>query len=547
MLTSDFIKNALLQYNYFPLQKELNEEIPSIFTSETLTLDVAKNISSAVPNLRKGGYDECIFNATRFNNVARKLSIPHPLPYIKLVNHIADNWENIKHIENNKESAVRPMQHDDGRIIKMKYGPASSKNKKLTKLSRGKKFLVKTDIANFYPSIYTHSIAWALLGIDEAKKKQKGGYANDLDTFQRMAKRNETIGVAIGPGTSNIVTEIILHPIDQKLRDSKYEFIRYIDDYTAFFDTYENAEEFIRVLGTELSKYGLLLNIKKTEIKKLPQPSSDNWISDIGSRLSQRIKINDYYCSRMLDYAIELQNKNNGGSILKYTIKSLAAKSNSSSKIYLLENTISLSLHYPILLPVLLQLFDTSYHYNNDKYHNQLIAILDDNIKNNRSDGMVWCLFYIMKYYNYEIPDDFVDRIIQTGDCLSITLLSLFHKYEGKIISFADEITQRTIFDVDQHWILLYQLYYNNKIANPYSNKSLYNDLASNGNNQVNEGTVNNLSGHDQKSFEILKQNKVSFVDMNSLNNKKTTISSFKKLFTKMIHKIANKVESAST
>ena len=79
----------------------------------------------------------------------------------------------------------------------------------------------------------------------------------------------ETIGVAIGPGTSNIVTEIILHPIDQKLRNSKYEFIRYIDDYTAFFDTYENAEEFIRVLGTELSKYGLLLNIKKTEIKNV--------------------------------------------------------------------------------------------------------------------------------------------------------------------------------------------------------------------------------------------------------------------------------------
>ena len=48
----------------------------------------------------------------------------------------------------------------------------------------------RTDISNFYPRIYTHSIPWALLGKEHSKAQMhsttfKRHYANQLDIFVR--------------------------------------------------------------------------------------------------------------------------------------------------------------------------------------------------------------------------------------------------------------------------------------------------------------------------------------------------------------------------
>lgn len=280
MIDSNFVKEALLKSNYFPLQKDRNEELPSIFSSELFTADIADELVAI--KLRNGGYDDLSFNVTRFNNVHRKISIPHPLPYAHLVNTITKNWVGISHIEENENSIIRPLKHKDGRIIVMTYEHSKRKTKRYSDSSKGKKFIVHSDISNFYPSIYTHAIPWALLGVPEAKLNRSGGFENQLDAHQRMMKRNETTGIAIGPGTSNIVSEIILYEVDKLLKDKGYEFYRFIDDYTAFCSTYEESESFIRDLSEYLSIYSLLLNIKKTEIKKLPKPTVADWVSDLG-------------------------------------------------------------------------------------------------------------------------------------------------------------------------------------------------------------------------------------------------------------------------
>jgi Nitrite/Sulfite reductase ferredoxin-like half domain len=81
----------------------------------------------------------------------------------------------------------------------------------------------QTDIANFYPSIYTHSIPWALLGKQKCKAEIntplfKGHYANKLDIFTRNMQDRQTIGIPIGPETSRILAEIISVAIDIKLQ-----------------------------------------------------------------------------------------------------------------------------------------------------------------------------------------------------------------------------------------------------------------------------------------------------------------------------------------
>lgn len=63
--------------------------------------------------------------------------------------------------------------------------------------------LVKTDVKNFYPSIYTHSIPWALHGkkyIRNAKRRYDYSFiGNKLDKLFQSANDQCTNGIPIGP------------------------------------------------------------------------------------------------------------------------------------------------------------------------------------------------------------------------------------------------------------------------------------------------------------------------------------------------------------
>jgi hypothetical protein len=547
LIDSNYVKESLLKFNYLPLQKDKNEELPELFNSELFGSDVCDELIKI--NLRKGGYDQCSYFATRFNNVHRPLSIPHPLPYSHLVNHISSNWDKFHHIEDNKNSVIRPLKHKDGRLIVMTYDRAKAKTKRYQDGIRGKKFIVHSDISNFYPSIYTHSIPWALLGVEEAKSNPDGGIENDLDRYQRMMKRNETMGIAIGPGTSNIVSEIILYEVDKALKDNGFEFYRFIDDYTAFCETHEKSEKFIRTLSEELSKFGLLLNIKKTEIKKLPQASTSDWVSDLGSRFSQRLKVSEHYCTRMLDYAVDLQSKNSGGSILKYTIKSLIRKANTSAKKPLLEYTANLSMHYPVLLPLLTDLLPLANCKTNDKFHLSINAALRECIVNKNSDGIVWCLFYLKKFYSESLSNECAIDIIATKDCVAITMLSLFKQHEAKASAFAESVMLKSLFEIDQYWLLLYQLFFLKKISNPYKVPAKYHHLVKHPKTGVvNENLAQNLSNLDAKVFDTLRSKKVTFLNLQCLIlPKKKKQSWLKSIIGKASTSIVKKVEENVT
>jgi hypothetical protein len=546
MIDSKFVKDGLLKSNYFPLQKNRNEELPSIFNSTLFSAEIADELVSI--KLRSGGYDDLSFNVTRFNNVHRKISIPHPLPYAHLVNTITENWDSISHIEENENSIIRPLKHKDGRIIVMTYEQSKRKTKRYNDSCKGKKFIVHSDISNFYPSIYTHSIPWALLGVEAAKLNQNVGFENELDQHQRMMKRNETTGIAIGPGTSNIISEIILFEVDKWLKNHGYEFYRFIDDYTAFCTTYEESESFIRDLSEFLSTYGLLLNIKKTEIKKLPKPTSADWVSDLGSRISQRTKVNEFYCIKMLDYALDLQEKNAGGSILKFTLKSLINKATPKAKIALLDYSVNLTMHYPILLPLMSDLLSVATRKSNDSYYKSLIFTLNECIINKNSDGMVWCLFYIAKYYSATLSDDIADKIINTGDVIAITTLYLFKNHQTKVVVFCQSILQMSLFDIDQYWLLLYQVYFDKKIDNPYKDLNKYLPLVNGKTEQIKEDKAKNLCNHDKKAFDVLKIKGVTFISLNELvpeEHKKPNL--IKKVMARLSTKVVKKVEETAT
>jgi len=299
-----YLLRALLKKNYFPMQKRRKEELPPVFTSSDLTKDIATEILAVTlsRDRKKVGFDSVQYKTTRYNHVPRLLSISHPKPHIDLCLEIYNNWSKIKHICSNDNSLILPRKHSDGRTIIMDYETSLEERNRYNEAVFGKKFLVHTDIANFYPSLYSHSIPWALVGITNAKRMQNNTnyWFNKIDKSFRSCCRNETSGILIGPATSNIASEIVLERIDRDLRGN-YKYVRFIDDYTAYCETHTEAEEFIRDLSVELMKYKLNLNIKKTEINKLPQAISEQWVGRMREIIPGDTEIGSSQVSNILD------------------------------------------------------------------------------------------------------------------------------------------------------------------------------------------------------------------------------------------------------
>lgn len=100
--------------------------------------------------------------------------------------------------------------------------------------------------------------------------KNKYELADQLDTYVRYQKNNETNGIVVGPFTSRIVSEIIMAELDRKLTGKGYHFRRYVDDFKFYFRTESQAQESLPIIEKVLNEYNLNLNTAKTEIHKYP-------------------------------------------------------------------------------------------------------------------------------------------------------------------------------------------------------------------------------------------------------------------------------------
>ena len=130
-------------------------------------------------------------------------------------------------------------------------------------------FLFKFDISKCFDSIYTHSISWAVLGLDAVKENvdsSKKNFSGIFDKFIQYSNYGETNGILIGPEFSRIFAEIILQRIDKtveekifKFNGSKnktdYELYRYVDDYFLFCDDDILKEEIFKIFKHELKEY----------------------------------------------------------------------------------------------------------------------------------------------------------------------------------------------------------------------------------------------------------------------------------------------------
>jgi hypothetical protein len=167
--------------------------------------------------------------------------------------------------------------------------PHSDLNRiRLKKLSRFA-FCLVADVFRFFPSIYSHSIPWALNGKPAAKldhdSRSTTVWGNRLDFSVRQAQSGQTLGIPVGTDTSKIVAEIVMSSVDkQLLRLSGAHpptYVRHVDDYWIGGHTIDECERHLRHLRTALKEHSLDINELKTKIISTKLVFGDAWPSEI--------------------------------------------------------------------------------------------------------------------------------------------------------------------------------------------------------------------------------------------------------------------------
>ena len=183
------------------------------------------------------------------------------------------------------------------------------------------KFVITTDVKNFYPSIYTHSIPWAIHGkklIRRARNRYDCRYCgNRLDKLFQNANDGCTNGIPIGPIVSDVIAEIILSDVDRRFSKQlggDLFVVRFKDDYRILARTEAYGRSAIKELQAALKEHHLELNDEKTQFHKLPNGLFRNWVSEYNAANPRPKSYYDFKRFKEVYLAVVTIDRNNPGS-----------------------------------------------------------------------------------------------------------------------------------------------------------------------------------------------------------------------------------------
>lgn len=169
------------------------------------------------------------------------------------------------------------------------------------KLASTNKFVLLTDISDFYNQIYLHRLNNA---IEHADQKLKG-ISDDIERFLTRLNDKSSQGVPVGPAASIVLAEATLNDVDQYLINQKIEHTRYVDDFRIFSESKQTLENTLQKLTLYLYKnHRLSLSTEKTSILL-----STDFISKVENpyeieklQVIEEIEILDPYSNHVVDY-----------------------------------------------------------------------------------------------------------------------------------------------------------------------------------------------------------------------------------------------------
>jgi retron-type reverse transcriptase len=279
-LDKEEIANWLLNNGYYPEQYVL----PPSFTVSDFKLKKRayfKDLKDpARGNLETISYPKSLLTS-------RVFGIQHPFNYHDIVFCILDDWDNILEHLFDKELKIFSYSFpipvnakETGKLSTLRSGRMiyewiEMAEKDMVAEAHKFNFIIRSDITNFYNSVYTHSIGWAIHGREVAfVDKELKLTGNKIDKLVQYANDGRTNGIPVGSALSDLIAEIVLTSIDvqvsRKLKGIDFIGSRFKDDYRILCNSEKDAKAILKILSDELISFNLLINENKTKVLTLP-------------------------------------------------------------------------------------------------------------------------------------------------------------------------------------------------------------------------------------------------------------------------------------
>lgn len=439
----------------------------------------------------------------------RKLGIPNPKQFSDLSKAVIENWKLLRgtyKLSNYSEST--PIEIRARRAVRTKSVSWDNFKFQLIDKSFDKRVELRLDIAQFYPAIYTHSIPWAILGKDKAKKlyniastnkprwesllrssqdARAFRSANFIDTLVRNCNDRQSIGLCIGPDTSHILAEVIGNridlEIDQRLKNIPHSGTRYYDDYYIYLNSVSEAENALKIIQQVLYEFQLETNENKVSIKELPFKYIEVWSEDFDKFLFDKVdrfELRNYFS--LLHNSIQT-NKKNSSWVIKYALKRfkngktvIKLENWDTFLSFLLQTLIIDSSTINLIFEIIFIYEEYLDNKSKSKIKKVLVEIIEDHLVLNHSFEVSWSLWIFITFH-IKCPKKIIESIFESKDSISkILCLHLIKDrlYEGRKPSFkAVEALIKNSSTYGENWLLIYETIAKEWITFPDKSKIL--------------------------------------------------------------------------
>lgn len=423
-------KNQMIHLGYLP------EVLPPVFTSRMFANFVeARKATGYISKNKRADWTKCTeYSATKRGSQRRTFAFPHPESFHDIAFFISEKWDEIlAQCKRSNYSASIPQSTPSGdRAISI----TSQKDLAIIvyKIMSPYRYTVKTDIARFYPSVYTHTITWAMHGKEMAKNDvSKGKLTHDyLDKLVRSSQDDQSVGLPVGPDSSRVIAEIIASAVDTKFAKLFYgegvAVVRHVDDVWIGANSMDQAENYLYAYRECLREFNLDINDLKTSIMLSSDAPEPPWPLSIKIMIKNEYKrLNSEDQTRLLSQIFKMAHEQRDDGIVKYAIRRFDRE-----KLW--------TTHWSILEPFLIRCVTSFPHSIDyvarvvswskrkgkemrvDDWRQVLFSSLERN-SNLGNDSEVCWMLWLMKELEITVPTSIADAIIARCGAFPVVML----------------------------------------------------------------------------------------------------------------------------
>ena len=404
----------------------------------------------------------------------RNLQLTHPIPQALLYLEISRNWKTIQKWISKQKYSLDRLTLSDASPRGISDIDFSIHRAKKDFIDSCNDWILKTDITRFYPSIYTHSIAWAAYGKERVKSDMKlfeGTLADRIDVLVRACNKNQTIGIPIGPESSRIIAAIISARIDfDFFNNTKLDIDRadrLQDDWFIGTDSLDKAEYYLSNISRTYNEFGLEINGSKTSLNRMINVRNADWIDEISSFLYPKTnRLSGFNLRQLLDASLRLQQSFPTDPVMNYALSIIEGQRIGHNDVqrvesFLLKAAVISPTSMDRICRIILNLNFNTHEISVKRIASRFTELADRYIDNNYHFEIIW-IFFTLRGLRARLNSKTMSTCLEKikSSCISLILLDMermgccAHKLRKKI--WEDIVTSEKVTN-DGSWLLYYE------------------------------------------------------------------------------------------